>query len=862
MNATMPSIERLVAFCCRQRVAVVLVMLLATVAALVFTATHFRMDTNSEKLVSQNTDWRQRERHFDQLFPQRNNLILVVIDGATPERADYGASMLSAALASHRDLLPVVHRPDGGDFFRKNGLLFLSKPEVASTVSGLIGAQPFLGGLAADPSLRGLMTSLGLIADGVASGQTSLSRVAHPLAALSRTLGDALAGRKTFLAWRSLVTGAPPRPEEIRRFIEVQPRLDYAALEPGEAASRLIRGEAHRLGLDPANGVRVRLTGPVPLSDEEFATLAKRADLMGVAMFAAVLLTLWLGVRSVRIIGAILLTLASGLILTTAAGLVYAHVFNIISIAFIALFVGLGVDFAIQFSVRYRAERHASGDLPTALALAGRHAGTPLALAAAATAVGFFSFLPTNYSGVAELGVVAGIGMIIAFVLSITLLPALLMLLGAPGEPEQVGFRVFRPADRFMHRHRGIVLLAALALAVVSAALLPWLKFDFNPLDLRSRKVESVSTLYDLMRNAETSPNTIDVLAPGPDAAASMARRLGRLPEAGDIVTLESFVPQDQAAKLATIADAKSLLDTTLDPFGVSPPPTGSEVSAAMNGAAGKLRLAAANDHSPARGTALWLADILARLAGAPDSARALAQAALIPDLKAMLGEIRDALSAQPVSMNSIPADLRRDWVAPDGTQRIEVHPRSTEFSNAALKSFSDAVRSVAPGATGTPISIENYGKTILRAFIQAGLISALVIAALLLVTLRHARDVIFTLVPLFLTGLLTLGSCVVLHLHLNFANVIALPLLLGIGVAFDIYFIMAWRNGATHLLASSLTRAVIFSALTTASGFGALWLSSHPGTASMGELLMISLGWTLLTTLFFLPALLEPNEA
>ncbi|HEV2652683.1 MAG TPA: hypothetical protein VGU69_15600, partial [Rhizomicrobium sp.] len=120
---------------------------------------------------------------------------------------------------------------------------------------------------------------------------------------------------------------------------------------------------------------------------------------------------------------------------------------------------------------------------------------------------------------------------------------------------------------------------------------------------------------------------------------------------------------------------------------------------------------------------------------------------------------------------------------------------------------------------------------------------------------------VLRTILPLALTGLLTMATTVVIGMQLNFANVIALPLLFGIGVAFNIYFVMAGRAGQTHLLETSLTRAVIFSALTTASGFGSLWLSSHPGTASMGELLMISLFWTLVTTLFFLPALLEPKQ-
>ncbi len=853
--------ERIVALCCRHAVFVVMAAIGLALVAGYYTATNFKIDTNSEKLVSANTDWRQREIKYDRLFPQQNNLILVVIDGATPERAEFGAAALAERLSKHKDLLPNVRRPDGGEFFNHNGMLFLPEADVHATTAQLIQAQPFLGVLAADPSLRGIMDALTMMLQGVEHGQAKLSDIVRPIDAISRSLDDAAHGRRNFLPWRSLVTGAKPRIEEIRRFIEVQPRLDYTALQPGAAASNLIRSEAKALNLTPEEGVRVRLTGPIPLADEEFGTLAERADVMGFAMLTAVLLTLWLAVRSVRIIGAILITLIVGLVLTTGIGIAYAHVFNIISIAFIALFVGLGVDFAIQFSVRYRSERHSTDDLAKALAQAGNRVGLSLGLAAAATAAGFLSFLPTNYSGVAELGVISGIGMLIAFILSITLLPSLLLIFGAPSEPEQVGYRSMRPLDAYIRSHRRTVLRASVIVAIVGLALVPFLKFDFNPLDLRSKTVESVSTLHDLMKNPETSPNTINVLAPSLDKTDAIAARLSRVPEVGQVLTLKSFIPDDQAKKIAIIHDANSLLDTTINPFGVKPPPSDADVVTSMRNTAAALRGAAEADNTGTKNSAIRLAGTLEVLSGAGPEARAIATDALIPGMEVMLKEVRDALTPSLVSLSDLPADMTRDWVAADGTARVEVYPKNGAFTNEALAEFSNAVKAVVPGATGTPISIQDYGKTILRAFLQAGVISALVITVILLFALRRPRDVLLTLAPLLLSAVLTLASCVVLHLHLNFANVIALPLLLGVGVAFDIYFIIAFRNGSRNLLSSSLTRAVIFSALTTGSGFGSLWLSSHPGTASMGELLMISLGWTLITTLFFLPALLEQDE-
>lgn len=853
-------LERIVAFCSRRAPAVVAAALVAAAAAGAFTAFHFRIDTDSETLVSNATNWRQREIRFDRLFPQRDKLILVVIDGETPEVAELAAKQLSSSLAARKDFFLTVRRPDGGPFFDQNGMLFQSMTEVKDTTQQLIQAQPFLGAIAMDPSLRGIMDSLSLMLEGVKRGQTKIDPILRLLEGISSRLEKVASGRHASLAWRSVVTGTPPKTVEKRRLIMVQARLDYGALEPGEAATNEIRREARALHLTPDEGVRVRLTGPVALSDEEFATLADRAELMGIVMFSAIIVTLWLALRSFRIIFAILVTLVTGLALTTGLGLAIVGVFNIISIAFIALFVGLGVDFGIQFAVRYRAERFTHRDLAEALRYAGRNVGFPLALAAAATAVGFFSFLPTNYAGVAELGLVAGIGMIVAFFLNVTMLPALLVLLQPGAEAEEIGFRGLAPVDRYLSRHRVGVLRATFVIAVVALALLPGITFDFNPLDLRSPKVESMATLFDLMNDSQTSPNTIDVLQPSLDKADRLAARIANIPEVGQTVTLKGFIPDDQPAKLALIQDADTLLDPTLNPFSVKPAPPDDAIIASLRSTAQHLREVAASDKTGAA-TALRFAGVLDKIASGSPALRKRATEALIPGLNTMLDQVRAALTAQPVSLKTLPPDLVRDWVAADGTARIQVSPKDGARSNEDLKRFSDAVLADAPDATGVPISIQDYGRTILRAFIQAGVLSTFAIVVLLFAALRRVRDVALTMVPLLLTGILTLATCVVIGLDLNFANVIALPLLLGIGVAFDIYFIIAWRNGAHEFLQSSLTRAVIFSALTTASGFGTLWLSRHPGTASMGELLMISLAWTLATTLFFLPALLQSNS-
>jgi hopanoid biosynthesis associated RND transporter like protein HpnN len=686
----------------------------------------------------------------------------------------------------------------------------------------------------------------------------------QPLRQLADAFEKIAAGESPPFSWRALMTGQAPDGRELRRFILVRPVLDYDALQPGKAASGRIREAVRALGFAEDARVRVRLTGPVPLADEEFATLADRAALNAMIVVLAVVVLLWAALRSWRAVLAILLSLAVGLMVTTAFAVLTFGALNLISVAFAVLFVGLGIDFGIQFCVCYRAKRHAVDDLQLALRDAGAEIGGPLALAAASVAIGFYALFPTDYRGVSELGLIAGTGMLVAFVAAITLLPALLALLRTPSERASVGFVALAPLDRFLLRRRWLVLAVAGLIAAGSIALLPSLQFDFNPLHLRSSRSESVSTLLDLMRDPYTTPNTIEVLAPSLPAGVLLSRQLERLPEVDHAVTLASFVPEQQGEKLALIEDAALLLDPVLHPGTVRPVPDDEQTAHALSRAAEALeRAVQASPQASSSEQAMRLGKVLRSLAGGDRAARERARAVLVPELRVTLTQLRAALQPRPVMLADIPAELRRDWVAADGRARIEVFPSGDASDNATIERFVDAVLPLAPGATGVPVSIRESRATVVHAFAQAGLWALLFITLLLMVTLRRTRDIVLTLAPLFLSALATLGICAVAGLALNFENIIALPLLFGIGVAFNIYLVMAWRAGRPEPLQSSLTRAVIFSALTTGTAFGSLWLSHHPGTSSMGALLALSLACTIASALLFLPALLgEPRTA
>ena len=822
----------------------------------VYAGTHFAIRTDTKMLVSTDLPWRQREERFLESFPQRQ--ILVVIDAPTPELVEQATSKLAQALATRSDLIHSVRQIQGGNFFARNGLLYLPTDKVARVTDGLTRANALLEILAADPSLRGTLNALSLGITGVHLGELNLDDMTRPVTMAADTAENVLAGRPASFSWRALA-GGPAEPTDLRRFIEVEPVLDFMVLEPGRAATDAIAQTASDLKLGADYQARVRQTGRIPTDDDEFGTLKENAGLNAAVSLLAVLIILWLALRSARIIFAVAVSLLAGLAISAAWGLFLVGALNLISIAFFVLFIGLGVDFGIQFNVRYRAERHDYPELRTALHSTAVKVGGPLALAALATAVGFSSFLPTAYRGLSELGEIAGSGMIIAFVTSITLLPALLAVLNPPSEPHPMGFAQLAPVDRFLELHRIPVVVIIILVVVLASPLLFWLQFDFNPLHLQSPKVESVATFLELRKDPQTGANAIEIEAPDLAAANATAQRLSAVPQVSQTRTLSDLVPGDQDEKLKFIHDAETAIDASLNPREVDRPPTDQEDIEALSSVADALSKVAGNNQGPGADAARRLSELLTQLAEADPLARMRAETAVTAPLRISLDQLRQELKPERITTENIPPDVAGEWVTTDGHARVQVLPKGDPEDTEVLRGFATSVLAVEPNATGPAVFLYEARNTVVRAFIEAGIFALSAIAILLWIALRRMGDVVLTLLPLLVAGVVTLELCAVFDLPLNFANIIALPLLLGVGVAFKIYYIMAWRAGKTALLQSSLTRAVIFSAMTTATAFGSLWLSSQPGTSSMGKLMALALVCTMTAAVLFQPALMGP---
>ena len=447
--------------------------------------------------------------------------------------------------------------------------------------------------------------------------------------------------------------------------------------------------------------------------------------------------------------------------------------------------------------------------------------------------------------------------MLIAFLCSITLVPAMLALLNPPGEAAAVGFRSLAPLDAFLQRHRIAVIAGTILVVLAGTPLLLHLPFDFNPVNLQAPNSPSVLTYRELQRDPQTSGNDAEVLAPSLEQADATAKRLAALPEVSRALTLSSLIPADQHEKIAALKDAAQTLGPALHPPRQQPAPSDQDNVGAIQRAAEDLAQAAGNTTGASADAARHVSDLLKRLAGGDASVRARAEAALVPPLNYDLDRLRKSLAPEQVTAKTLPPNLVRDWVLPDGRARVQALPKGDPNDTDVLRKFATAVLRAEPAATGAAVSYYESGRAVTKAFIEAAILALVAIAILLFIALRRVTDVLLTLVPLLLAGAVTLEICVLDGLALNFANIIALPLLLGVGVAFKIYYIMAWRAGKTGLLQSTLTRAVVFSAMTNAIAFGSMWASNYPGMSSMGKLMALALLCTMAAAVLFQPVLM-----
>ncbi|MEQ8227714.1 MAG: MMPL family transporter [Rhodospirillales bacterium] len=840
--------------------AVVILSILGAGLTVAYLARNLAINTDTTDMLSAELPFRQHNRAVNRLFPQLSDNLLVVLDGDVPELVDRAARQVTVRIKAQPNTFGALFDPEGDPFLQKNGLLFLSVAELEDLTGRLAEAQPFLASLWGDPSLATLFDLLRKGIEQQLAGKAPPVALAKVLDMLADIGERRLAGEDAILSWRRLLSGKDSGAAQ--RFIVLKPPLDFGSLQPAGKSIKALQQMRRELQLDGTGAVRMRVSGSVALQQDELKSVERGMGLAGIISFILVFGLLIAGLRSPQLVLAVLATLVLGLVWTAGFAIWALGTLNLISVAFAVLFIGLSVDFGIHFSLRYREHRAAGMDNGAALEATAAKGGGGLTLCAVAAAIAFYSFLPTDYVGLAELGLIAGSGMFIALAANLTVLPAMLSLMPAkPGHGEGAVWAA--GARSALQNHPRRVLIGAAVAVIVGLMFAPQARFDFDPLNLKDRQMESVAVVHELAAGKGATTYSATVLADNVAAARELAETLTALPEVAGVASIHSFVPDNQDEKTEIVQDLALFMLPSLPgkpAMGDSAPERRRVAAQTLSRALDKVL---SNEAGPELSNAAKRFSVV--LAGMNDKALPGLEKGLLAVFPDAVTQLRDTMSPEPYALDDLPDTLLRRYVAQNGQARLDVLPQEDLRDPAAVAGFVAAVRSVAPDVSGAPVTIFEAGQAVLSAFIEAGAIAISAILILLGLLLRRWDDVLFVFMPLTLAAVLTVMCSVLFDVPFNFANIIVLPLLFGLGVASGIHLVLRDRQerldagGAApgNAFETSTPRAVLFSALTTIGSFGAIALSGHPGTASMGGLLTIAIALTLMCTLVLLPALL-----
>ena len=845
-----------------------------TLGAGFYAATELGVNSDNVQMVAEDLPSRLNHEAFARLFPNLENALLVVIDAETPQLAREAASSLEARLESDTEYVEDVYIAGGGAFFESHGLLYRSVDELDTFADQISRMQPILAALEQDPSIANLASLIqaGLEETQQAGAAIDPERWPSLLDSVGKATVAVYSEFPIALSWEQLLLQGSEVEVAQRRILVVHPVLDFESfLTAGRVMDR-IRQHASQLDLDPARGIEVRITGNPALNYEEVLGLAWDLGLGGVVCFFFVAGVLSRALRSLKLVVAALATLLVGLVWSAAMAAAAVGHLNLVSAAFGILFIGLGVDFGIHLGMAYAARIREGKEHPAALRGAGESVGGSLLICTLTTSIGFFVFAPTDYLGVAELGLIAGYGMFIIFFLTLTLFPALLeQWLRIHDPSELAGELHFRSTWwRFSETRPGRVLAVAAAFLAMSLALVPGARFDLNVIDMRDATTESVQTFNDLLAaSGPMSPWFVNSVAPDLEAAEALAQKMEGLESVSSTLTLADYVPEDQSEKLEILADLGYLMDT---PPGSPDAATEADLPSQVEALASLQRFLAAHWIDSDTDSELVasvrvlrqkLEIFLLRMQAEEDPSAALRKLdeLLLSGLPGQIARLKSAIETGGIAREDLPEDLVSRMIARDGSVRIQTFPSDDLGSEEAFVRFTEEVQSVDPYAAGVAINLVGFGRATRSSFEQA-LASAVAIISLLLFALwRKIGPVLLVVSPLALSSLATVAAMVLLGIPFNFGNIIVIPLLLGIGVDSGVHLVHRARqsgHGVASLMDSTTARAVFYSALTTTVSFGTLAFSSHRGMASLGVVLSIGMVLTVMANLVVLPALLS----
>jgi len=854
---------RVSVFINRYAIWIIVAYVLLAAISLNYAVGNIGINSNTAEMFDPELDFRERQNFFNETFSILDDNLVVVVEGETPELTDIVINNLFKTFENEGRYFSDVYLPGGDNYFKKNQFLFLETEELEKVSSRLSRSNVFLSLLAQNQSMRGLFTLTEMIL--VQGSEQQVNQLNGLFGQMSQTIESRLNGGRYSVSWQEAFGGTELNNQAGIRFLQVKPVQDSTLMfpaKPGYDKAREIIS-----AYDDNDRVKVRITGKMAMSFEEIQSVTEGAVYASILALIFVTIILWIGLRSVRVITSSIVTLFIGLIFTLAFCALAIGQLNMISVAFAVLYIGLGIDYAIHFTLKYTeyVDHHQSAE--NALFLGFKDVGPALLLTCISTVIGFYAFIPTDFDGVSELGLIAGTGMFISFIVTFTLLPALLKVFKLESRkisPVTMQAPFAMTITGILANYKRLFRYTGIAAGFIAIFIAAGIEFDYDPINLRDANSESVSTLMDLIEEDRLNPWNVEILASDPDSVQNIKELLIPNEMTGRVLSFFSFIPENQEEKMPFIRRINSRISRIPE---ITKDSASYNLDNQIQAARDLSNQIADYDRTPPENLGKLRASLGSLIdrfeqsdADEKISIIENVESGLLQHFPMMLNNLRLASEAAFTEADNVPDEIKKRWISESGLYRIQVSPPAEIDDTNSLRKFAEEVRAIVPDATGELVTFIESGNIVVEAFLQAMFYSFMAIVLLLLVYLRSIPDTLYILFPLILTAMLTGAAMVLFGIPFNFANIIAIPMLLGLGVDNAIHMVHRARDGSLanrDLLKTTTSRAIFFSSLTTLFSFGNLIVSPHDGTASLGLVLLFGVLFLIYSTLLVLPAFL-----
>ncbi len=843
----------------------------------VYTTSSLSFLTGRDDLMPRHAQFQKDYQAYRASFGDQEE-IAVVVEADDPSLATRFSDTLYARLSQESTLFLEVLYPGGMPYFRQNGLLFMPLAQLQGMARTLELSAPVLQDLAAEPSIQSLFSSLTSQIDDYlkAPAPDKLQRLTFLLGTLDKGFAG-FDGTQSALSMDSFLSGSSDGKPSVfenagkQQVIAIRPLKEQGSFIPAEKAIKKVREELQILRQKPEfKGVTAGITGVPVLEYEEMATSMtdmKKASVLSLVLTVLLLLFSFRGVKNtVAAMTTLLIAISMAFGMAT---LLVGHL-NILSMAFAVMLLGLGVEYGIQVVLRHQ-ELLTTESFDQALQQSLSSNLRPVFLACITTALAFLTFLLTDFRGIAELGVIAAAGVVVCFAATFTVLPAMLVVLkkgqgaGGKGQTQGAGQGIAR-----LFARPGLIVGCITLLALGGAAALQHVPFDFNMLNLQAKGLESVTYAYKLMKSKENSGYFGVSMAKDRDEALRLTKQFEALPSVDHVVSLPALVPDQQSEKLAELERIKQIM-AKVQPVPYEENLRVMELPATFEGfreQVEKLKIhLEAHKQPEAQPIAAFLQTLDRFFAGLEKEKDGNAltmlremQEAMFAPLPEKLHLLKQSLQARAVTEADVPQALKQRFVGKDGRLLLQIAPKHEIFNEQPLAQFVTQIKSVDPHATGEPVSVYESFRILKQSYLNAFLYAIGGVVVILLISFRSIAATLLGIAPLAAGLLLMVGGMWLFGLKFNVANIIVMPLLLGVGIDSAIYIISRHLKGEespAQVVFSSAGKGVFLNALTILFSFGALMVAHHQGVFSIGATMSLGMTTIVLAFLLFLPALL-----